>query len=309
MDNSIKLALLFILALLISFILYKSQAGAPKDYISVSDGKLSSVNLGSLPDEGVSVRVKAESEDSKLSRDVVIRPIKEEGKEVQYQITDDERLSMEVSKIVRDINRSGPIEVELPSLSPEGTRLSWEIPERGKSYVLPLGFPILIMAYLYRGKKDLEKQSVKQESESVLKELPGFNNKLVLLMESGLIYEEAVERICKATSGESYVISIFSKASEEAELTNGRTEKLISDYAREKKLSELSRFISIVSESISRGTDLRERLRSEGEILWDKRKKQAEELGKLADTKLALPLGMMLVSLLIITAAPALMQF
>ena len=78
---------------------------------------------------------------------------------------------------------------------------------------------------------------------------------------------------------------------------------------REKRITELSRLISIILESRERGTDLREKLRAEGEMLWEKRKKQAEELGKKADTKLAIPLGMMLISLLLVTAAPALMQF
>ena len=126
-------------------------------------------------------------------------------------------------------------------------------------------------------------------------------------MESGLIYDEAIERISKLGDGE--VEQIFSKALRKAKIINGRAERIVGDYAREKRISELSRLISIISESRERGTDLREKLRSEGEILWEKRKRQAEEQGKLADTKLALPLGMMLVSLLLVTAAPALMQF
>lgn len=90
---------------------------------------------------------------------------------------------------------------------------------------------------------------------------------------------------------------------------NGHVNKIVGDYARDRKLAELSRLVSIVSESRDRGTDLREKLNVEGEILWEKRKRQAEEVGKLVDTKLALPLGMMLISLLMVTAAPALLQF
>ena len=43
-------------------------------------------------------------------------------------------------------------------------------------------------------------------------------------------------------------------------------------------------------------------------MLWDDRRKYAEEQGRLAETRLAAPMGLMLLVLVTIAAAPALMQ-
>ena len=71
----------------------------------------------------------------------------------------------------------------------------------------------------------------------------------------------------------------------------------------------MSRFASIISENINKGSELVEKLESEGDMLWLNRKKRIEERAKLADTKLTLPLVILLITLITITIAPALISF
>ena len=301
------LILLCVLALFVSVSLYLTGSKEPEGLLISEDGQVIAVDMEKAANGQTSLNVKAVLGDTSIQKDVVIKHESKIEKKTDISFSDAEKISLDVARIVRDINRGNSKFIELPQISSEGVSMSWHVPERGMEYIMPLFFPLLIMFFSYRSVMDKEKQSVKEEHESILRELPAFNNKLVLLMESGLIYDEAVERISERGKGR--IEDIFLKAINDARSTNGRLEKLVGDYAREKKLSELSRLVSIISESRERGTDLREKLRGEGEILWEKRKRHAEEQGKLVDTKLALPLGMMLISLLLVTAAPALMQF
>ena len=85
------------------------------------------------------------------------------------------------------------------------------------------------------------------------------------------------------------------------------------DILREKakllKIKELTRITAMIADSKYKGTELGEKLSREGEYLWQRRIKIAEENAKLAELKLSLPLALQLLSLIIITAAPAVVQF
>jgi len=307
LTRGLKLFVLIAFAVAISAYIYHSTSDDYEGLLSVRDGYVVAVDMEKLSGGQISLEVRGELGDSSIQKEVILRHDVQRNQKTDVGMSELERLSVEISKMVREINRGEAQMTELPQLTPDGAKLSWVLPEKGMEYLLPLFFPILIMFFSYRDTIDREKQSRKRERESILRELPNFSNKLVLLMESGIIYDEAVERISEL--GEGKVEKIFLEAIRKAKTTNGRVEKIVGDYAKENNISELSRLISIIYESRERGTDLREKLIGEAEILWEKRKRQAEEQGKLADTKLALPLGMMLVSLLLVTAAPALMQF
>jgi tight adherence protein C len=71
---------------------------------------------------------------------------------------------------------------------------------------------------------------------------------------------------------------------------------------------ELTRFASIVSDNIDKGSALAEKLKSEGELVWKLRKKDAEEAGRLAETKMILPMTLTLLTLVMITMAPAMLD-
>lgn len=78
--------------------------------------------------------------------------------------------------------------------------------------------------------------------------------------------------------------------------------------AKESGIRELMRVSNIISDNIKKGVELTGKLQAESEMLWLERKKSCEERGRLAETKLTLPLMIFLMVLMIITVAPALLE-
>ena len=154
---------------------------------------------------------------------------------------------------------------------------------------------------------------MERNREDIIMTMPGFINQLLLLMNSGITAQEAFMRI-----GESYgrlpeerqnyftrEISGIIQASQR----NG--ESVILGFYRFSSFSavkELTRTANILMENRDRGTDLWEKLAEQGEALWASRKNTALEKIRLAESKMSFPLAILLTALIIITAAPAMMQ-
>ncbi|HKM28325.1 MAG TPA: type II secretion system F family protein [Anaerovoracaceae bacterium] len=163
------------------------------------------------------------------------------------------------------------------------------------------------------GKAEREKKRKKAEKESIMCNLPGFVNQLILLLNCGMIFNDAFDKIVNSYSlrqedRENYFKNELCHVAESARQTNASPVVTLNAFARSSGVREFIRITGIILDSQYRGTDLRDKLEAEGEILWQQRKKLAEEKGKLAETKLTFPLAMLLVVLIIITAAPAILQ-
>ena len=83
---------------------------------------------------------------------------------------------------------------------------------------------------------------------------------------------------------------------------------VISRKSDEISVSEFSRLAGIIRDNQLQGVDISSKLKNESEILWDLRKKGAEERGRMAETKLTMPLAVLLMVLVLVTAAPAIIQ-
>lgn len=90
--------------------------------------------------------------------------------------------------------------------------------------------------------------------------------------------------------------------------TNSPFHKELAAFARRSGVRELMRVSNVINDNIDKGTELTGKLRREGDALWFARKKQSEEKGRLAETKMTLPLVMLLCVLVLITIAPAMMD-
>ena len=82
---------------------------------------------------------------------------------------------------------------------------------------------------------------------------------------------------------------------------------MINEFAVKHDVKELIRIASILTENEKRGSDVIDSLSRESRYLWDERKTVARESGKMIDTKMAYPLGLLLILLIVITMAPALL--
>ncbi len=68
------------------------------------------------------------------------------------------------------------------------------------------------------------------------------------------------------------------------------------------------RISNIISDNISKGVELTHKLQRESEILRINRKRACEERGRIAETRLTLPLTIFLLVLIVITVSPALLE-
>ncbi len=161
-------------------------------------------------------------------------------------------------------------------------------------------------------KSDAKKKAEKFREEIIMS-LPGFINQLLLLMNSGVVIQDAFCRIAESygslpeKSSNSFTREIYSIS----EKSQQGGESVIVGFYRFSRFSgvkELTRVASILMENRDKGTDLWEKLAEQGEALWTERKHLAMEKIRLAESKMSFPLGILLMALIIITAAPAMMQ-
>ena len=160
-------------------------------------------------------------------------------------------------------------------------------------------------------RKALKKKQ--KEREDIVSSLPGFINQLLLLMDSGLIISEAFRRTAaeygrlpkdQRNHFTDSVLAIY----EEAERSGTNVINGFYAFAGKSDSKELIRTGNFLYENRSRGTEIWQRLSDLSEDLWNERKRICMEKIKKSETKMSFPLGIMLLSLILMTSAPALMQ-
>lgn len=158
-----------------------------------------------------------------------------------------------------------------------------------------------------------EKKIEEQRRQEILRALPSFINQLLLLMSSGMVLQEAMMRIA---------LNYNTMAEERKNAFTVAVGRIYSDWektgesmivgfcrlGRESHVKEFSRVARILADGDKKGVDLWDKLADEGEELWSARKQAAMEKIRLAESKMSFPLGLLLVALILITAAPAMLQ-
>lgn len=227
--------------------------------------------------------------------------------------SDEDRIGRELSGIVSGFNDdNSQRRVLLPGKLKSGESLVWE-QESGRNTVPILAVCILVMAALYKNRFRVLEKKKQEEQDSVIRQLPEFVNRLVLLLNAGLVLSTAFERSVEESrtlsdTGEDYFYTKLQEIYMRVKTSNGSMHRELREFARSSGIKELIRVANIISDNVSKGTGLTEKLQAESEILWMNRKKNCEERGKLAETKLTLPLVIFLLVLIVITIAPALLE-
>lgn len=197
--------------------------------------------------------------------------------------------------------------VQLPEQLDDGTKLVWV---RRRSSVLPMLFLLFAagLYYLYKSRFAAIAGKEKEARESVIRELPELLHKLILLLGAGVVLTPAFERAIEDVRGDSYFAQQMLSIKERAAMTNASVHVEFCDFAQRSGVLELVRVAGILSDHVERGTDLTDKLREESRLLWFERKKQSEEKGRLAETKLTMPLALLLMVLVLVTVSPALFE-
>lgn len=255
---------------------------------------------------------------SKQGVQIIISPQKsheasKESKNAGKETLNEDALQGQIRKAIYRLNEDTTIaKIALPKSLDDGTRVFWVPKKRNDWAIFVLLFAVVGVG-IYRSKDAGLSRIEKEAKESVLRELPEFVNKLVLLLNAGLILSNAFNKITvdyqKVRGGENnyfygQLIMIMQKCNE----TNGSVQREIRSFAIRTGVVEFMRLSNIIGDSMTKGSDLMLQLKMEGDNLWAARRKQLEEKGKIAETKLTFPLVILLLVLVMITIAPAMME-
>lgn len=229
------------------------------------------------------------------------------------ELSAEEAIAYELRNTVSGINDDiSARKVILPSSLSNGEKIYWSTEK--KTNTVPIIFLILTTCFLlYRNSLSPTKKLQKTQNDSVTKQLPEFVNKLVLLMNAGLVlsaaFEKSVEESLDHREGkEDYFTGKMRSIYRNMKETNSPLSAEIKAFARESGHNGLMRISNIINDNISKGVEFTEKLQLENEVLWINRKRDCEERGRLSETRLTLPLTLFLLVLIIITVSPALLE-
>lgn len=160
----------------------------------------------------------------------------------------------------------------------------------------------------YKERKDEEKHR-----QEILLALPSFINQLLLLLNSGMVLQEAMTAIAMnyEKTGCSHMNTFareYKGVYDEAQKTGKSILIIFNDYCKNSHIKEMSRLSGILIDSDKRGTELWDKLSEEGKSLWEQRRRMALEKIKISESKMSFPLALLLIALILIAAAPAMMQ-
>lgn len=226
-----------------------------------------------------------------------------------------EAVEMELRGIASELNSDKTLKkVKLPDSLASGEKISWEVEEKSDSNCMAIMAVTVLTAFcIYKKRFSVLEQQRRLQHESVLRQLPEFVNRLVLLLNAGLVLTSAFERsveesFAEDNKGYDYFYGKLREIYVLCSTTNASMHVEFRKMAKESGIRELMRVSNIISDNIRKGVELTGKLQAESELLWISRKKSCEEKGRLAETKLTLPLMIFLMVLIIITVAPALME-
>ena len=233
-------------------------------------------------------------------------------------MSEEELLAYEMRSVINSLNDDQSAKrVTLPDRLKTGEKITWTAAKRTNTAAIAFAM-IVLAVFIYRNRFEPLEKMRRARMDSVRRQLPEFVNRLVLLLGAGLVLSSAFERIVEesrqsaALAGDYFYMcmdGIYSKIKE----TNGSMEKEFRDFARSSEHSgegsrELMRISNIITDNISKGVELTDKLQSESETLWLSRKRSSEERGRLAETKLTMPLTVFLLVLVVVTVSPALLE-
>ncbi len=229
-------------------------------------------------------------------------------------VSDNDRIAYEIRNVASAVNSDlRDKTIELPSRLESGEKIEWEYSEGkgAEAFIIPIMTMITAFA-VYRNRFAVIKRQKREEGESVIRHLPEFVNRLVLMLNAGLVLNSAFERSVEecmdsGLEDDDYFRRKMKEIYISSKEANVSFHQGLRQLARESGIRELVRISNIVNDNISKGVELTDKLQAESCLLWSYRKKRCEEKGKLAETRLTFPLVIFLLVLVVITIAPALM--
>jgi hypothetical protein len=219
-----------------------------------------------------------------------------------------------LSETVAALNVSADGDVmTLPASDANGVLYRWRA-DVSDFHIPEISALALFMLFLRHSRYSWIDKRVKAARRSIIKDFPEFIDKLLLMLNAGLVVSEALSRIAadyelRRDAGKPrQLYEELVTIRRRVEHTNAPLSAELNMMAARSGVRELMRFASVVSDNIGKGSALAEKLKAEGELVWKLRKKDAEEAGRLSETKMILPMTLTLLTLVMITMAPAVLD-
>ena len=317
------LIVLFIILFLSLFMLQIFRINISKQGVNLdSEGNIISIKRPASGDATLVLEAELISDSGKELSDqgikLMIMPLQNATQKIASESVDTtvskgDKTQHEIRKAVYQLNSdTTDLTVTLPKQLSDGTRIYWLPKDTNNIWIMP--FVVLVGGFAIYYNRDAGLTKIERAArESVLRELPEFVNKLVLLLNAGLILSNAFHKIVldyeRVRGGDNnYFYDQLSQIMVRCSETNGSVQYEMRLFAVRTGVVEFMRLSNIIGDSMTKGSDLMTQLKMEVDSLWAVRRKQMEEKGKLAETKLTFPLVILLLVLLMITIAPAMME-
>lgn len=203
--------------------------------------------------------------------------------------------------------------INLPQKIGEEITLSWKTYDSQSAGMIIAAGVIAVIAAFSRRYSFAEREIRKYRRE-IIRRFPAFIDKLVLLLNSGLTVISAMDKIASDYEKQAAEDSNHFLAAEVAAIgrrvreMNAPITQEWKDLSARTGINELMRFSTIIEDNLHKGTMMAEKLEVEGNLLREREKKSVQEKMRMIDTRLTLPMILMLFSLVLVTVAPALMQ-
>lgn len=206
-------------------------------------------------------------------------------------------------------------EISLPKKYGE-ERLTWFLDGEENIGYWILGIPVAIGLLFTVRERQQEKGKLKAREREMLMDYPELVSKFTVLLQAGLTARNVWERMVKEYEERKMAGKKSRYAYEEMSITwnqmkNGMYEsRAYGEFGRRCGLHTYMKLGALLEQNLRQGTTkLAVRLKEEAELAFEERKNLARRLGEEAETRLMLPMFMMLFMVLTVIMVPAFLSF
>ncbi len=201
--------------------------------------------------------------------------------------------------------------IDLPKKSKEGLSLQWTTPsDSNAAMILILG--LIVFLCLYSGRCSRARSRAKKYRDRVVADFPDAVDKLVLLINSGLTVFSALMKLSEASETDTDLRPIEREMAGIGYRVKNTNSSVIEEWKRfasRMESGDILRFCTILQDNLSKGSELSRKLENESDNLRDLRKKNIQIQIRAIDSKMMIPMMVMLFSLIMITISPVITGF
>jgi Flp pilus assembly protein TadB len=166
---------------------------------------------------------------------------------------------------------------------------------------------IAAAALMWAGRYSGLKERLRKEAAEFEDQIEEVMTQLVLLLDAGLVVSAALDRIAAPEGRErGPLFRAMADIKEECDRSNASFIQSFYSYSITTGSRELIRFASLIRDGSLRGSGLSQKLSVESGRMHDSRLNRAKGKARALETRLCMPLMLLLISLLAIAAGPVL---